>query len=188
MAFEHIPHSFFDELEKIALDPVTMAGTLAMGKIMATNAISRHAMKIAPIRRIGQEVAGVGFRTGMKGKPLLGKVTREAAAIGVDPKMTSLYEHAHQAGSALRGMPAQAAPVFQRQMMQHPLAQQFPQAQQFFRGVPTTPGAGIPGAIRRTVDYGFTPVRQVGSDINRMAGRAFSGLRARFSPRPASVT
>src|SRR3954470_24668694 len=93
--------AFFDELEKLAVDPVTAAGLMAAGKIGLTNAISRHAAKLPPIRWLGKEIAGVGLRTAAQGKPMLSKTLREAMAIGVDPKMVGLYEGAHQAGQLI---------------------------------------------------------------------------------------
>ena len=153
---------FADEVEKIAFDPLTMAVAGAGAKIMGTNAISRFADKIPPIRRLGQEIAGVGVRTAMQGKPMLSGPMRHALAIGLDPKAVSVYEGAHGVGNMLRQSGAALGNVRQvtQGLMQHPVARQFPNASKFISGVPLQSTG-----IRKAVDYGFTPVSQVGRDI-----------------------
>lgn len=163
---------------KIALDPVTAAGTLAMGKIMLTNALGRHGMKLAPVRRLAQEVAGVGIRTAQQGKPMVGRGLREAAAIGIDPKLTSLYETAHHIGSKLR--PGQL--VAQRDQALHSLTRHLPDATQhanFIRGIPLESRG-----VRKVVDYGFKPVGEVAQDIKGLLAKKKGPL---IAARPASA-
>jgi hypothetical protein len=155
--------SFRDEIEKIAFDPVAAAGLMAAGKIMATNAISRHGASIPPVRWLAKEIAGVGARTALQGKPLLSRGLREAAAIGIDPKAVGLYEGAHAFAKRLgpdgfkltKGLlgtnEARAIPE-----MAH--------ARSFLDAVPLESKG-----IRKAVDYGFTPVGQVARDIKDKA-------------------
>lgn len=84
--------------EKVAIDPVSLAGMIALGKIGLTNTFGRHAAKIPPLRWLGKEIAGVGARTGMQGRPMLSKPTRELTSFFMDPKLTGLYEDAHTLG------------------------------------------------------------------------------------------
>ncbi len=172
----HTIRAFRDEMQKIAaLDPMTAAGMVAGGKIMATNILSRHAPSIAPMRRIGQEIAGVGARTAMQGKPMLSRPFREAASAVVDPKLVGLYENAHGAATAL-GTHAnpQAIRGIAEHIRQMPAAQNMPSVMRgadFASKIPLEHGPGVLGAVRKTVDYGFTPVSQVGRDIGGLAQR-----------------
>lgn len=171
--------AFRDESEKIAMDPLAMAGLVAGGKIMATNALTRFGMKVPAIRRMGQEVAGVGLRTAMQGKPMLSAPLRHTLAVGVDPKMVSLYEHAHDAGRAARQMGAQPAQVeaMRHMLAAHPAAKQFSDMGKFVSGIPLHSTG-----LRKAVDYGFTPVKQVGRDIASGARRLMGRFRPNIQP------
>ncbi len=165
--------AFRDEMEKIAFDPVTSAGMMAAGKIGLTNAIGRHALSIAPVRRLGQEIAGVGLRTAAQGKPMVSRPLREALAIGVDPKAVGLYENAHAVGSRV-GQGGLANPRATLDTMQqlaaHEGVRPSPEvlkARKFVEGIPTESTG-----IRKAIDYTFTPVSQVGRDIRDLARRA----------------
>lgn len=149
------------EQQKEAIDPVAIAGGLAAAKIMGANLLSRHGMALAPIRRIGQEVAGVGFRTAQQGKPMLSRPFREAVATVVDPKLVSAYEASHGVGSRITPQQVAAA----RQGIQS-LTHQVPEVAQhakFIEGIPLESKG-----LRRAVDYAFTPVGQVAKDIGSL--------------------
>lgn len=169
--------AFFNELEKQAIDPMAMAGMVAGGKIMATNALNRFGHHLPPLRRLAQEVAGVGARTAMQGKPMLSAPLRHAMAVGLDPKLVGLYENAHNLTNAARhSAPLQNAGQNMHLDVGHLLskAKQIPelaQAADFAKGIPLESKG-----IRKVVDYGFTPVSQVGRDIKGLAGRAASGV------------
>lgn len=155
------------------MDPVELGGVLGMGKIMATNALNRFGHHIAPVRWLGREVAGIGARTAMQGKPMLSGPLRHAMAVGVDPKLTSLYENAHAIGrnahnaedvrgsiSALRALPeAQNIPAVA-------------QATDFASKIPLESTG-----VRKVIDYGFTPVSQVGQDIKQGLTNAYHRVR-----------
>lgn len=167
--------AFLDEVEKIAhkekvaIDPMTLAGIGAAGKIMTTNALHRFGHHLPPLRRLAQEVAGVGARTAMQGKPMLSAPLRHAMAVGMDPKLVGLYETAHRAGGAAKGVGGL------QQLGQHlSAAKQIPElahAAEFAKGIPLESKG-----LRKVVDYGFTPVSQVGKDLKGVAGRAAQGV------------
>jgi len=103
--------SFADELEKLSAEekeeePGWMArhpGAVVGGKLLAANVVLRHGSKLPPVRWLGKEIAGVGARAGLAGKPMLNRPIREILALGIDPQMVSVYEGAHAAGRAARG-------------------------------------------------------------------------------------
>lgn len=155
--------------EKQAVDPVAVAGGIAAAKIMGANLLSRHGMALAPIRRIGQEVAGVGFRTAQQGKPMLSRPMRELISTTVDPKLVGAYETAHAVGS--RVAPHQVAQVRQGLSAAAEHAPEVAKHVEFAKGIPLESKG-----IRRVVDYGFTPVGQVARDIGGAARRLVSPL------------
>lgn len=172
--------AFSDEMKKIAIDPMAAAGAMAAGKIMLSNTLGRHAASIRPLRWIGQEIAGVGARTAMQGKPMLSRPFREALATTVDPKLVGLYEHAHSAGNMIKNHPGAVSNAQQvaQQIQQLPGAKNFPAV---MRGADFVGNIPLESkGIRKVIDYGFTPVSQVGRDIKG----AVSGL---FKRRPAPV-
>lgn len=73
------------------------------GKVVAANMVFRHGAKLAPVRWVGKEIAGVGMRAGMAGKPMINRPTREIAALFVDPQAVGGYEAAHALGKKLQG-------------------------------------------------------------------------------------
>lgn len=171
--------AFLDEVEKIgqekvAVDPITMAGLGAAGKIMATNALHRFGHKLPPVKWLAKEVAGVGARTAMQGKPMMSAPIRHALAIGVDPKLTSLYEHAHQIAQNAGKQGIGNLQALRSNLVNHPVVQGIPalsQAADVAKDIPLESKG-----LRKVVDYGFTPVSQVGQDIKNVAGRAASGV------------
>lgn len=169
-------------LEKRAVDPATIAGLLAAGKIMGANAVSRHAHKIRPLRWLGKEIAGVGARTAAQGKPQLSRLTREALAIGVDPKVVGLYEGAYEGvkgvganNKALRDLKL----VIQSRRAEE-LSKRLPaiaQTREFLSKVPTESTG-----VRKGVDYLFSDVRDVGRDIRNLVRRRNKTAAAAASP------
>lgn len=177
---QRILSSFSNELTKVAIDPVTAAGMVAGGKIMASNLLSRHAASIRPLRWIGKEVAGVGARTAMQGKPMLSRPFREAASAVVDPKLVGLYENAHAAGS-LGAKNLQRAKDAARKVKEHLGDKGSPAVRrsvEFLDDVPLESKG-----VRKIVDYGFTPVSQVGRDIKELTGKAGRRVREVFRRR-----
>lgn len=156
------------ELEKEAIDPVSLAGGLAGAKFLASNIMLRHGGKLGPIRRIGQELAGVGFRTAQQGKPMLSRPLREILA-STEPHLVKAYENAHAAGRAIPATPGHVAAA--KEGLQN-VAKHFPalsEGASFVQGIPTESTG-----LRRVVDYGFTPVGQVARDIGGLAKRVIS--------------
>ena len=168
--------SFTKELRnKVAIDPISLAGGITAAKIMATNALNRHGMKLAPIRRLGQEIAGVGVRTAQQGKPMLSRPLREAMAIGLDPKLTGLYETAHHVGTKVH--PGQ---IPQLKQGLGELTRHMPDATQhaeFLKGIPLESKGW-----RKAVDYTFKPVGEVASDVKGLLTR-----KRPVAPRPSMV-
>jgi len=172
--------AFLDELQKIAskqkvaIDPLTIAGATAGGKILLSNFLSRHGLKIPGVRHLVGEVMGVGYRTAKQGKPMLSKPFREALALGTDSNLVNAYEMAHGAGRAskalgggvlgdvLRQAPTLAA---QSGMLPKPYVK-------LLSNIPTESKG-----LRKMVDYGFTPVGQVGSDIAQAGKGLMQKLR-----------
>ncbi len=70
------------------------------GKILAHNALTRYGDKLPPIRWLGQQFAGMGYRAGEQGRPMLSRPIRELGALLVDPHMVNAYERGHAAGRA----------------------------------------------------------------------------------------
>jgi hypothetical protein len=151
--------AFSTELQKLSFDPMAVAGAMAGGKIMMSNLLTRHGMHIPAVRRVGQEIAGVGFRTAQQGKPMLSRPFREAASL-IEPHAVGLYEHAHQFGSAAASAPATAKNWASR-LQQGADRRGAGMAQKFLSGVPTESKGW-----RKALDYGFTPVSQVGRDVS----------------------
>ena len=135
-------------------NPIEAAGMVAAGKIMASNALHRFGEHIAPFRWLGKEIAGVGARTGMQGKPMLSKPFRNLAAVGLDPQLTSLYENAHRAGKLMGPETAQQLPSVLGQLQHHPALQEMVGAKnlKMLHDVPLQSTG-----LRKVVDYGFTP-------------------------------
>lgn len=167
-------------LTKLGIDPIEMGGLLAMGKIMTTNALNRWGMHFPPIRRIGQEIAGVGLRTAQQGKPMLSAPLRNIAAVAGDPKLVGLYETAHNIGSRIKGVVGASTPLHEHHAQLNALEHAVPDSKEFaafVRGIPTQSTG-----IRKAIDYGFTPVSQVGTDIRNQGRRMITRARNRFTP------
>lgn len=75
-----------------------LAGLVVGGKILAHNALTRYADKLPPMRWLGQQFAGMGYRAGEQGRPMLPRPIREIGALMIDPHMVNAYEHGHAAG------------------------------------------------------------------------------------------
>jgi len=135
---------------------------------MASNALHRFGANIAPFRWLGKEIAGVGARTGMQGKPMLSKPFRNLAAVGLDPQLTSLYENAHKAGRLMGPEAGAQLPSIVGQLQHNPAALEMLGAKNL-RLLHDVPLQSI--GIRKAIDYGFTPVSQVASDIRHGVGR-----------------
>lgn len=161
--------SCLDEIEKIALDPAAIAAMAAGGKIIGANFLHRYGQNIPGVRQLGQGIAGIGLRTGMQGKPMLHPITRAVGGVLGDPSLMGAYEHSHQLGSTLGAEGITKA------------KQMIPMAKNMGLHVNTKLIDGIrtdSTGIRKVMDYGFTPVSQVGRDIrtgvSNMAHRAAS--------------
>lgn len=167
--------AFVDELRKIAglkkeaIDPLTVAGITVAGKIGLSNFLTRHGTKLPPIRRLVQEIMGVGYRTARQGRPMLSRPTREALALGLDANLMNAYEMAHGAGSSLAPNFIRRAPelLAQTGMVPKPYVK-------LLSGIPTESTG-----LRKVVDYGFSPVGQVGHDIAGVAKDVGSGISNR---------
>ena len=161
------------EKKKLAIDPVAAAGMMAYGKIMATNALSRYGHKIPAFRAVAREVAGVGARTAMQGKPMLGGATRAIGAVAGDPKLMSLYEGAHAAAKQAKneGLSVQK---LRDMAMESGIAKHYPGAKQYVDFAKDIPLESK--GLRKVVDYGFTPVGQVAQDIKGAGQRAASSI------------
>ena len=135
---------------------------------------------LPPFRWLGKEVAGVGARTGMQGKPMLSKPFRNLAAVGFVPHLTSIYENAHKAGKLLGPDAALQLPSVLGELQHNPMAQEMVGAKnlQLLHDVPLQSTG-----VRKVVDYGFTPVSQVASDVGHGIGR----LLPRRTPSPGKL-
>jgi hypothetical protein len=163
-------------MNKQAISPVEMGGLLAGGKIMASNAIHRFGDRIPGIARLGKEIAGVGARTAMQGKPMVSPVLRHAASILGDPHMVSVYENAHRAGSVIpKGTSSAQVKGMIGQLIHNPdIAGLHPGLGKLLSGPAAKFVEGVPlesKGIRKVIDYGFTPVSQVAKDIKSGVGR-----------------
>jgi hypothetical protein len=180
--------AFSDELTKIAIDPVTAASLLAGTKIVGSNLIARHAHRLAPLRWLGREIAGVGLRTARQGKPMLSRPMREIMAATTDPKIVGLYENAHAVGRLSKGKNLKDAQEILTKIKKSGLTRDMPDVQkatEFLSKVPTESKG-----FRKVVDYGFTPVGQVGKDIKGLAGgvaKDIKGLAGRAGRRVRDV-
>jgi hypothetical protein len=141
--------AFFDELEKTSVDwsmltgPAGMFGAGAGMRVALTNAIQRFGSSGG----LNRELRGVGARTALRGNPLPSKPARHLLAIAGDaPSM-----HEIEQGYAMA----------KKRGARHPL----------LKGVPLQHGTGWKGATRKSADYLFTPVSQVGRDIAHGAKR-----------------
>lgn len=180
---ETAKEAFFDELEKIAKSKTAimgMAGALAGGKIMLTNALHRYGHQIPGLRALPREVAGIGLRTAAQGKPMLGGLTRGAMAIMGDPQLASVYEAAHRAGSTFGPQGLHAAKTM---LQQH--AHMLPEAQSFTKFLGSIPIESK--GIRKAIDYGFTPVSQVGQDIKSGLGKVVNKVLPKRAPAAAPM-
>ena len=157
--------AFTDELEKIGIDPVSMAAMAAGAKILGHNAITRHGMKFKPFRRMTSEIIGAGARAGAAGKPQLSRPLREFLSLVTDPHMVSALERGHQVGTRLGPSRLQHA----KKLALHPELSKTlgPNVADVIRNVPLKANT----RARKALDYGFTPVRQVGKDIKDLLSR-----------------
>lgn len=181
--------AFFDELEKIAAKEkeaidlaslgMTVGGAFGAGKALGaigSNVLHRYGHHIPGMKGLGQEIAGVGARTAMQGKPMLSSPLRHALNVTTNPELVGAYEKAH--GLARKAMAEGMHPAeLQQQLAQHAAklksySPEAAQAAEFAKGVPLESKG-----LRKVVDYGFTPVSQVGQDIKNVAGRAASSVR-----------
>lgn len=165
--------SFRQELQKLALDPATIAAATATGKILASNFLHRFGLQIPLYRRAASELIGVGLRSGLKGQPLLNPTTRHGLALLTDPTLIRVYEAGHSAGRhirALQNLPAGPGTVVSGMLRQPADLQQAlvkampsiglgPEAD-VIQNIPLQSTGG-----RRVLDYLLTPVSQVGRDI-----------------------
>jgi hypothetical protein len=173
---KHQFKGFSDELQKIAVDPVTVAGLIAGGKMLGQNVMLRHGLKFAPARRLASEVMGAGVRSGAAGNPLPSRLAREAASLGFEPQLVGAFEKAHTMGR-LGGV--EGAGVAQR-LARHPDVQMMlgPYTGEVLRDVPMM--ADTP--LRKAIDYGLKPVGEVGEDISNAIRTRF-GKTKRVTPR-----
>lgn len=158
------------KLTKEAIDPMTGAAMVVAGKLTAANLLSRYGHKIPAVRKLGQGIAGAGARAGRSGRKMVGRPTREALALLGDSKLVKLYEDAHAAGVATKGLTpsqvkkglGQAADIAKAKG-----AKGIAESAQIARGV------DLQGKSRtaRALDYGHKPVGEVARDIGRGAKR-----------------
>jgi len=161
------------EKKKLAIDPVAAAGAMAYGKVMLTNALNRYGHKIPAFRAVAREVAGVGARTAMQGKPMLHGATRAIGAIAGDPKLMSVYEGAHAAAARAKSQ-GQNLSKLRDMAMESGIAKHYPEAKQYMDFAKDIPLESK--GLRKVVDYGFTPVGQVAQDIKGVGQRAASSV------------
>ena len=174
-----------DALQKHGIDLGSLAMTAApyvvgaKAGIMAHNQFLRHGHKIPGVQRLGQEIAGLGLRTGQQGKPMLSSPMRNALAT-FDNGMMTAYERGHAAGAGTRGMSAVPGQTQLAQRQVGEAARSLPGFQstaKFIEGIPTESTGW-----RKALDYGFTPVSQVGRDIRNQGQRFMAGAKGILTP------
>lgn len=77
-----------------------LAGAVVGGKILMHNAMTRYHDKLPPLQWLGKQFAGMGYRAGEQGRPMMPRALRELGALVIDPHMMSAYEGGHSAGRA----------------------------------------------------------------------------------------
>jgi hypothetical protein len=125
---------------------------------------------------MGREIAGIGARTAMQGKPMLSAPLRHAASIIGDPTLVSLYENAHKAGTIIpKGTTASQVKGMIGQVTHNPdIAKIHPGLGKILSGPAAKFLDRVPlesKGVRKVIDYGFTPVGQVARDIKGGIGR-----------------
>ena len=141
------------------------AASLALGKTMFMNAITRNAKSIPGVAPLARGIAGMGYRAAQQGKPLGNKLVRGAASIMSDPKLVDLYEGGYMAGH-------HAGPEgkkFMRNLddLRPYIGDKGNELLDLAGSIPTESTG-----IRRVLDAGATPVSQIPGHIRDAANRA----------------
>lgn len=151
----------------------------ALGKIMFSNLIGRHGHRIPLAKEFGAEILGLGARAGLQGRPQLSRLTREAIAIAVDPKLVAAYEKAYDLGSAMRKYGPRGV---KRMSSVMGFISKIPGMNRIAPGTKETlleikdMVDRVPlesTGVRKIVDYAFSSPSQVGKDIHGLLASPF---------------
>jgi len=154
-------------LTKVAMDPVTLAGTLLAGKTLAMNAAVRHMHQIPGVKHLGQELVGMGYRAAQQGRPVGSPWVRNVASYVTDPKLVGMYEAGHTMGAQVPKGSTEGL----SNLVSHYSQNLSPDHKKMFdmaKGIPTESTG-----FRKVLDYGHTPVSQVPGDIKNWAASKF---------------
>jgi hypothetical protein len=161
-----------------------LAALMVGGKILAHNALTRYGDKLPPMRWLGQQFAGMGYRAGEQGRPMLSRPIREIGALAIDPHMVGAYEKGHAAGQ-VGGVVPQAMhhlgdfvndPRVQAAIKDRP---HMANVSSFIQGIPTESKG-----FAKAVDYMHSPgmaANAAGEGISNLAGKAVGGIKNMFS-------
>jgi hypothetical protein len=161
-----------------------LGAAIVGGKILAHNALTRHGQKLAPIRWLGKQFAGMGYRAGEQGRPMLPRAVREIGALALDPHMVSAYEGGHAAGRAGGVIPQAVHGA--RDFISDPRVQEalrdrphLADVANFLQGVPTE-SKGFANVVDHMHSPGMAASKAV-EGLGGLGGRALGGLKSVFS-------
>ncbi len=157
-----------------------LAALMVGGKILAHNALTRYGDKLPPVRWLGQQFAGMGYRAGEQGRPMLPRPVRELGALVIDPHMVGAYERGHAAGQ-IGGVVPQAIhgvsefvndPRVQEAIKDRP---HLANISSFLQGVPTE-SKGFANVVDHLHSPGMAVDKAV-SGLGALGERAIGGIK-----------